>query len=286
MKKSAKALLLAGFMVMTASTTVWAAGWQKDPAGWRYQKEDGNFLKDGWKWVDGKCYYFTASGVCLIDTTTPDGYTVDKDGAWVVDGVVQTQKTGGQGQASGTQGTGLAAGTQGAVQALGAQGSGQAQGTGQTAAGVGVANLVVGTQDSGVPFAVSGLVFTTPAGFGKEASSTGDRLYFYNAARTGAIVVRSEALPVAAQDAAYVDAHSEEVLDGAMARIGTPAAKMAKPFTSGTWYFYQYDKAQQLGLEGGSYVYARISGGRLQMITFAGDMNGSSPDQIMMDCVR
>lgn len=268
MKKSAKALLLAGFMAMTASTTVWAAGWQKDQAGWRYQKEDGSFLKDGWKWVDGKCYYFTAGGVCLIDTTTPDGYTVDKDGAWVVDGVVQTQKTGGQGQTSGTQG------------------SGQAQGTGQTAAGVGVANLVVGTQDSGVPFAVSGLVFTTPAGFGKEASSTGDRLYFYNAARTGAIVVRSEALPVAAQDVAYVDAHSEAVLDGAMARIGTPVAKMAKPFTSGTWYFYQYDKTQQLGLDGGSYVYARISGGRLQMITFAGDMSGSSPDQIMMDCVR
>ncbi len=258
MKKSAKALLLAGFMAMTASTTAWAAGWQKDGAGWHYQREDGSFLKDGWKWVDGKCYYFTAQGICLTDTTTPDGYTVDKDGAWVVNGVVQTQGTAGQAQS--------------------------AQRTGQTA-GVGVENLVVGTQDSGMPFAVSGLVFTTPAGFGKEASSTGERLYFYNAARTGAIVVRSEALPAAAQNAAYVDVHSEAILDGAMAQIGTPTAKLAKPFPSGTWYFYQYDKAQ-LGLDGLSYLYARINGGRLQMIAFTGDMNGSSPDQIMTDCVR
>ena len=41
--------------------------------------------------MDGKCYYFTPEGYCLTGTQTPDGYTVDETGAWVVDGVVQTQ---------------------------------------------------------------------------------------------------------------------------------------------------------------------------------------------------
>ena len=49
-----------------------------------------------------ECYYFDGNGYMAANTTTPDGYTVDGSGAWVVDGVVQTQGT----QTQGTQSQG------------------------------------------------------------------------------------------------------------------------------------------------------------------------------------
>ena len=51
----------------------------------------------GWQWLDNnndgvsECYYVQDDGTVLLETVTPDGYTVDAQGAWVVDGVVQTQ---------------------------------------------------------------------------------------------------------------------------------------------------------------------------------------------------
>lgn len=38
-----------------------------------------------------ECYYFDGNGYMLANTTTPDGYTVNADGAWTVNGVVQTK---------------------------------------------------------------------------------------------------------------------------------------------------------------------------------------------------
>ena len=52
----------------------------------------------GWQMIywngSYKFFYFREAsdgrrGECLIDGVTPDGYTVNKDGAWTVDGVVQ-----------------------------------------------------------------------------------------------------------------------------------------------------------------------------------------------------
>lgn len=37
---------------------------------------------------DGKCYYFTPDGYCLQKCQTPDGFTVNDNGAWVIDGVI------------------------------------------------------------------------------------------------------------------------------------------------------------------------------------------------------
>lgn len=52
----------------------------------------------GWHWISGKCYFFTEiksdtnpEGSLMKNATTPDGYTVNTDGAWVIDGVIQTQ---------------------------------------------------------------------------------------------------------------------------------------------------------------------------------------------------
>ncbi|WP_049962230.1 hypothetical protein [Oribacterium sp. FC2011] len=51
----------------------------------------------GWNWLDPnqdgvmECYYFNDDGTYLTNTTTPDGYLVDENGAWIKDGVVQTK---------------------------------------------------------------------------------------------------------------------------------------------------------------------------------------------------
>ena len=41
--------------------------------------------------MDGyaECYRFDENGNCYINTTTPDGYTVDQNCAWTVNGAVQ-----------------------------------------------------------------------------------------------------------------------------------------------------------------------------------------------------
>ena len=40
-------------------------------------------MKTGWQRINGKWYYLTESGECLMNTTTPDGKKVDKDGVWI-----------------------------------------------------------------------------------------------------------------------------------------------------------------------------------------------------------
>lgn len=45
----------------------------------------------GWMWIDGNCYYFLDRyrQTKVMNGTTPDGYTVDEQGRWVVNGEVQ-----------------------------------------------------------------------------------------------------------------------------------------------------------------------------------------------------
>ena len=47
----------------------------------------------GWQWIDGNCYYLDSQGqnegALYRNSTTPDGFTVDLEGRWVVNGVVQ-----------------------------------------------------------------------------------------------------------------------------------------------------------------------------------------------------
>ena len=37
----------------------------------------------GWYQIQSKWYYFLADGIMLANTTTPDGFVVGADGAWV-----------------------------------------------------------------------------------------------------------------------------------------------------------------------------------------------------------
>ena len=98
LKVAALALVLAGL----ASMTAYAGIWEKDSTGWWYNNGNGTWPASSWQWIDSngdgsaECYYFNQSGYLLQNTTTPDGYTVDADGAWTVNGAVQLQSVSAQ----------------------------------------------------------------------------------------------------------------------------------------------------------------------------------------------
>lgn len=66
-------------------------GWIQDGGNWYYlrQNEGGPLgsMVTGWNYIDEKWYYFSEDdsflGMLYEDTTTPDGYTVGLDGAWI-----------------------------------------------------------------------------------------------------------------------------------------------------------------------------------------------------------
>ena len=78
-----------------SASPVLAAGWQKDATGWWWQEDNGSYPVSQWKWLDGnkdgiyECYAFDSNGYIYTNTTTPDGYTVNADGAWTIGNSVQ-----------------------------------------------------------------------------------------------------------------------------------------------------------------------------------------------------
>lgn len=102
-------LALTGMLAGEAS-----AGWIQTQEGrWWYATDDTGTSwyasgpgGVGWHWIDGnqdgifECYAFDPDGWMYADTVTPDGYSVNADGAWVVDGIVQIRR-GGTGTGSG-----------------------------------------------------------------------------------------------------------------------------------------------------------------------------------------
>ena len=76
-----------------------ATGWIEVNGGkyYLFPNSDGwkGRMLTGWQWIDGNCYYLDAQGqnegALYRNTTTPDGFTVDMEGRWVVNGAVQKQ---------------------------------------------------------------------------------------------------------------------------------------------------------------------------------------------------
>ena len=74
-------------------------GWQKNETGWWYGTNAAGttWYHDGWQWIDGnkdgisECYYFATNGYIVTNGKTPDGYDVNADGQWTINGVVQTK---------------------------------------------------------------------------------------------------------------------------------------------------------------------------------------------------
>lgn len=75
------------------------AGWVKGQSknAWWYDLGNGNYYKSSWQWVDGnhdgiaECYCFDENGWMYENTITPDRFTVNENGAWTVDNIVQTK---------------------------------------------------------------------------------------------------------------------------------------------------------------------------------------------------
>ena len=86
-----KVLTATALLSMLASSTAFAGQWKQEGSTWKYQNDDGSYVTNNWQWIDGKSYCFDSNGNMYANTTTPDGYTVNADGQWVIDGVVQTR---------------------------------------------------------------------------------------------------------------------------------------------------------------------------------------------------
>ena len=100
MKKLKKTILVTVVMSMAMTSTsfaAWKNGTGENQDKWWYDNGNEVYASNGWQWIDGnndgvaECYYFDANGWLLVNTTTPDGHKVDENGAWIVNGVIQTQ---------------------------------------------------------------------------------------------------------------------------------------------------------------------------------------------------
>lgn len=85
----------------TVQASNYVYGWQQDARGWWWKNDDGSsYPVNCWRWLDGnrdglaECYYFGSDGYMLAGTVTPDGYSVNADGAWIEsDGTVHTMQS-------------------------------------------------------------------------------------------------------------------------------------------------------------------------------------------------
>ena len=94
MKKQVLTVFMAGILTASMSMTA-LAGWEQEGNNWKYN-DNGTYAANGWYWIDGnndgiaESYYFDNTGILARDTTV-EGYTVNADGAWTVNGEIQTQ---------------------------------------------------------------------------------------------------------------------------------------------------------------------------------------------------
>lgn len=94
MRKQVLTVFMAGILTASMSMTA-LAGWEQEGNNWKYN-DNGAYAANGWEWIDGngdgvaECYYFDNNGILARDTMV-DNNTVNADGAWIVEGVVQTQ---------------------------------------------------------------------------------------------------------------------------------------------------------------------------------------------------
>ena len=104
MKKWKMILTAAMPLAMALSFPAFAGEWHEDMNGWWYENDDGSYCRNGWDWIDGdhdgwaQCYYFGNSGYLQMNagyaqtnTGHADGYEIDKNGAWSVNGVTQVK---------------------------------------------------------------------------------------------------------------------------------------------------------------------------------------------------
>ena len=100
--KMITACAAAALTALSMNTLVFAEQWKENDTGWWYDNGNGTWPSSSWQWIDGngdgiaECYYFNKDGYCLMNGVAPDGSSVNVNGAWTVNGVVQTKNVGGQ----------------------------------------------------------------------------------------------------------------------------------------------------------------------------------------------
>ena len=93
-----KQILPGIFLSLACSLPAFGGQWQQNQIGWWYQNDDNTWPASSWQWLDGngdgiyQCYAFDEDGYLYVDTTTPDGFTVDPNGAWSDHGITQTRR--------------------------------------------------------------------------------------------------------------------------------------------------------------------------------------------------
>ena len=94
-----KVFMTASLFIALSANLTFASGWTKGISknAWWYDFGNGDYFKSSWQWIDGnqdgiaECYCFDENGWMYENTTTPDGYTVNENGAWTVSNIVQTK---------------------------------------------------------------------------------------------------------------------------------------------------------------------------------------------------
>lgn len=89
--------ILTSFVFLLSGTAKadWVKGNSKN--AWWYDLGNGQYYKSSWQWIDGnhdgiaECYCFDENGWMFENTITPDRFTVNENGAWTVDNIVQTK---------------------------------------------------------------------------------------------------------------------------------------------------------------------------------------------------
>ena len=83
------------FLLSGTAQADWVKGESKN--AWWFDFGNGDYFKSSWQWIDGnqdgiaECYCFDENGWMYENTTTPDGYIVNENGAWTVNNIVQTK---------------------------------------------------------------------------------------------------------------------------------------------------------------------------------------------------
>lgn len=95
MRKALQLFALTWLLSISISSAAYAGNWKQNDNGWWWQDADKSYPVSSWEWIDSdrdgtaQCYYFDENGYLLTDTVTPEGYTVDENGAWIEDGIIR-----------------------------------------------------------------------------------------------------------------------------------------------------------------------------------------------------
>ena len=83
------------FLLSGTAKADWVKGISKN--AWWYDLGNGKYYMSSWQWIDGnhdgiaECYCFDENGWMFENAITPDRFTVNENGAWTVDNIVQTK---------------------------------------------------------------------------------------------------------------------------------------------------------------------------------------------------